>query len=67
LTQGGYDRTQRALRGTIAELYDAREYSAAIRGIMGLADRANHQPTRNQDERSRIHHCQQFHGAKQRR
>ena len=30
-----------ALRGTIAELYDAREYSAAIRGIMGLADRAN--------------------------
>jgi methionyl-tRNA synthetase len=30
-----------ALRGTIAELYDGREYSAAIRGIMGLADRAN--------------------------
>jgi methionyl-tRNA synthetase len=30
-----------ALRGTIAELYDARDYSAAIRGIMGLADRAN--------------------------
>jgi methionyl-tRNA synthetase len=30
-----------ALRGTIADLYDAREYSAAMRGIMGLADRAN--------------------------
>jgi methionyl-tRNA synthetase len=30
-----------ALRGTIAELYDTRDYSAAIRGIMGLADRAN--------------------------
>ena len=30
-----------ALRGTIAELYDGRDYSAAIRGIMGLADRAN--------------------------
>jgi methionyl-tRNA synthetase len=30
-----------ALRGTIAELYDARDYSAALRGIMGLADRAN--------------------------
>ena len=30
-----------ALRGTIAELYDARDYSAAMRGIMGLADRAN--------------------------
>jgi methionyl-tRNA synthetase len=30
-----------ALRGTIADLYDAREYSAALRGIMGLADRAN--------------------------
>ena len=30
-----------ALRGTIADLYDARDYSAAIRGIMGLADRAN--------------------------
>jgi methionyl-tRNA synthetase len=30
-----------ALRGTIAELYDGRDYSAALRGIMGLADRAN--------------------------
>jgi methionyl-tRNA synthetase len=30
-----------ALRGTIAELYAARDYSAALRGIMGLADRAN--------------------------
>jgi methionyl-tRNA synthetase len=30
-----------ALRGTIAELYDTRDYSSAIRGIMGLADRAN--------------------------
>ena len=30
-----------ALRGTIADLYDGREYSAAIRGIMALADRAN--------------------------
>jgi methionyl-tRNA synthetase len=30
-----------ALRGTIAELYDSRDYSAAMRGIMGLADRAN--------------------------
>jgi methionyl-tRNA synthetase len=30
-----------ALRGTIADLYDARDYSAAMRGIMGLADRAN--------------------------
>jgi methionyl-tRNA synthetase len=30
-----------ALRTTIADLYDAREYSAALRGIMGLADRAN--------------------------
>jgi methionyl-tRNA synthetase len=30
-----------ALRATIAELYDARDYSGAIRGIMGLADRAN--------------------------
>ena len=30
-----------ALRGTIAELYDSRDYSGAIRGIMGLADRAN--------------------------
>src|SRR5688572_18047431 len=30
-----------ALRGTIGELYDARDYSAALRGIMGLADRAN--------------------------
>jgi methionyl-tRNA synthetase len=30
-----------ALRGTIADLYDARDYSAALRGIMGLADRAN--------------------------
>jgi methionyl-tRNA synthetase len=30
-----------ALRGTIADLYDSRDYSAAIRGIMGLADRAN--------------------------
>jgi methionyl-tRNA synthetase len=30
-----------ALRATIGELYDARDYSAAIRGIMGLADRAN--------------------------
>jgi methionyl-tRNA synthetase len=30
-----------ALRGTIADLYDQRDYSAAIRGIMGLADRAN--------------------------
>src|SRR5689334_2309240 len=30
-----------ALRGTIGELYEARDYSAAMRGIMGLADRAN--------------------------
>jgi methionyl-tRNA synthetase len=30
-----------AQRSAIAELYDAREYSAALRGIMGLADRAN--------------------------
>jgi methionyl-tRNA synthetase len=30
-----------ALRGTIGELYDARDYSAALRGIMGLCDRAN--------------------------
>jgi len=30
-----------ALRGTIGGLYDARDYSAALRGIMGLADRAN--------------------------
>jgi methionyl-tRNA synthetase len=30
-----------ALRGTIGELYDTRDYSAALRGIMGLADRAN--------------------------
>jgi methionyl-tRNA synthetase len=30
-----------ALRGTIGELYEARDYSAALRGIMGLADRAN--------------------------
>ncbi|MEO8016189.1 MAG: methionine--tRNA ligase [Pseudomonadota bacterium] len=30
-----------ALRGTIADQYDAREYSAAMRAIMGLADRAN--------------------------
>jgi methionyl-tRNA synthetase len=30
-----------ALRGTIADLYDTRDYSAAMRGIMGLADRAN--------------------------
>jgi len=30
-----------ALRGPIGELYDARDYSAALRGIMGLADRAN--------------------------
>ena len=30
-----------ALRGTIGDLYDARDYSAALRGIMGLADRAN--------------------------
>ncbi len=30
-----------ALRGTIAGLYDSRDYSAALRGIMGLADRAN--------------------------
>jgi methionyl-tRNA synthetase len=30
-----------ALRGTIADLYAARDYSAALRGIMGLADRAN--------------------------
>jgi methionyl-tRNA synthetase len=30
-----------ALRGTIADLYDARDYSGAMRGIMGLADRAN--------------------------
>jgi len=30
-----------ALRGTIAELYDTRDYSGALRGIMGLADRAN--------------------------
>jgi methionyl-tRNA synthetase len=30
-----------ALRSTIGELYDARDYSAALRGIMGLADRAN--------------------------
>jgi len=30
-----------ALRGTIADLYAGRDYSAALRGIMGLADRAN--------------------------
>ena len=30
-----------ALRGTIAQCYDEREYSAALRDIMGLADRAN--------------------------
>ncbi|HEU4779844.1 MAG TPA: methionine--tRNA ligase [Steroidobacteraceae bacterium] len=30
-----------ALRGTIAEFYDTRDYASAIRGIMGLADRAN--------------------------
>ncbi len=30
-----------ALRATIAELYDTRDYSSAVRGIMGLADRAN--------------------------
>jgi methionyl-tRNA synthetase len=30
-----------ALRGTIGELYEARDYSSALRGIMGLADRAN--------------------------
>ncbi|HYJ39935.1 MAG TPA: methionine--tRNA ligase [Steroidobacteraceae bacterium] len=30
-----------ALRSTIGDLYDARDYSAAMRGIMGLADRAN--------------------------
>jgi len=30
-----------ALRGTIAELFDSRDYSGAMRGIMGLADRAN--------------------------
>jgi methionyl-tRNA synthetase len=30
-----------ALRGTIADLYAARDYSAALRGVMGLADRAN--------------------------
>jgi methionyl-tRNA synthetase len=30
-----------ALRAPIAELYDARDYSGAMRGIMGLADRAN--------------------------
>jgi methionyl-tRNA synthetase len=30
-----------ALRGTIGDLYDSRDYSAAVRGIMGLADRAN--------------------------
>jgi methionyl-tRNA synthetase len=30
-----------ALRSTIADLYQARDYSAALRGIMGLADRAN--------------------------
>jgi methionyl-tRNA synthetase len=30
-----------ALRTTIGELYDGRDYSAALRGIMGLADRAN--------------------------
>jgi methionyl-tRNA synthetase len=30
-----------ALREPIADLYDARDYSAALRGIMGLADRAN--------------------------
>ncbi|MEO8063269.1 MAG: methionine--tRNA ligase [Pseudomonadota bacterium] len=30
-----------ALRGTIADLYAARDNSAALRGIMGLADRAN--------------------------
>src|SRR5262245_64811631 len=29
-----------ALRGTIGELYDTRDYSAALRGIMGLAERA---------------------------
>jgi len=30
-----------ALRATIGDLYDSRDYSAALRGIMGLADRAN--------------------------
>jgi len=30
-----------ALRGTIGDLFEARDYSAALRGIMGLADRAN--------------------------
>jgi len=30
-----------AMRGPIADLYDGRDYSAALRGIMGLADRAN--------------------------
>jgi len=30
-----------AMRGPIAQLYEARDYSAALRGIMGLADRAN--------------------------
>jgi methionyl-tRNA synthetase len=30
-----------ALRGTLADLYDTRDYSAALRGVMGLADRAN--------------------------
>jgi len=30
-----------ALRGTIADLYDQRDYSAAMRAIMGLCDRAN--------------------------
>jgi len=30
-----------AMRTPIAQLYEARDYSAALRGIMGLADRAN--------------------------
>ncbi len=30
-----------AARGRVAQLYDAREYSAALREIMALADRAN--------------------------
>jgi methionyl-tRNA synthetase len=30
-----------ALRNPIAELYEGRDYSGALRGIMGLADRAN--------------------------
>ncbi len=30
-----------SLRGAIAAQYDARDYSAALRAIMGLADRAN--------------------------